>query len=589
MADARRIDHLLCGQDTATERVQTIIAEVKDRAAKARADVRAAIGERKDALDAREAELMRQIDELKMSKIDALNEQLVAIEQGLCPPAPPEDPDMEPDPGVFLLDADCVINFRIGDEEDFVDKVADFGKIGDSSTYASFSYAQGPAMGTVKAERPTYLWVYSCDRFGQRRTEGGDKIVATLSHPECFEELEVEDLKDGRYKVKFIPKVPGEFDLLVALSSEDDNVEAIRGSPFRLHVQTPEGKIDYAALAHNSDVKGRGLFKRLGEIGCAHTEDKLGAIHHPTGVDFDPSGRYAFVVDQSNHRLQVFDMETEQAVHEFGGKGFLPHQFQMPANVVVDRDSRLYVTDLLNHRVQVLGYAFQRGSELEEKQIVLTNLYSFGDRGEAKGQFQFPKGMAITDNGQLLVCDSGNHRVQVFDMTTFEFQCAFGTHGLLEGQFDTPLDAAVNFQGEILVADATNRIQVFDSQYNYVRSFGSTGSGQVQFSYPVGISIDDEYGLFVCDHNNHRIHVIHASTGEFLCKWKGGKPKPEAAPPADEDPPGDGDEGQPGEPAEAWSGVHSPWGIAVNIHGTVLVTDYQQGFVYMFKSDWSEV
>lgn len=32
---------------------------------------------------------------------------------------------------------------------------------------------------------------------------------------------------------------------------------------------------------------------------------------------------------------------------------------------------------------------------------------------QGPGQFSFPKGLGLTENGGLLVCDSANHRVQV--------------------------------------------------------------------------------------------------------------------------------------------------------------------------------
>lgn len=572
---ARRIDALYCTHDTASRQIDTIIAEVKSRAITAQQDVKKAIEERKQALAKREAELNAQIDKLMQSKVVSLNQQLQSIAAGTWPPAPAEDPDQEPDPNIFLLDADAVINFRIGEEEDFLDKIDNFGKIGESSTYASLSYAQGPALGMLKTENPTYLWIYSCDRLGAKRTEGGDTVTVTLSSPEDFQDLEVEDCKDGRYKVKFVPSTPGTFTLDVVVSSDGGDPEPLRGSPFELNVRGPT---NYEELAYNSDVK-TGSYRILGEVGRAHNSDKLGAVHHPTGVDFDPTGQFAFVVDQSNHRIQIFDMETEQAVHQYGSKGFGANHFDMPANIAVGRNGQLIVTDLLNHRVQVLSYGFVRDPATQERQCVLANVASIGHRGGAEGEFQFPKGMTITEHGHFLVCDSGNHRVQVFSMDDCQFQCMFGSFGTGEGQFETPLDAAVNFQGEILVSDSTNRIQVFDAQYNFLRSFGRPGGREMEFQYPVGLCVNDENGLFICDLRNHRIQVVEAFTGEFLCRWKGGrKPAVEG-----EDPPPD-DDGGDGATEPPWLGIHSPWGIAVNTHGAVVVTDYEQGLIFRYGS-----
>merc|ERR1719161_1509932 len=96
------------------------------------------------------------------------------IETSQCSPAAPEDSDAEPDPDCFLLEADTVINFKKG--EDFLEAIPKFGSIDESSTYASNSYAKGPALGILKVQRPSWILVFACDREGQRRREGGDHV-----------------------------------------------------------------------------------------------------------------------------------------------------------------------------------------------------------------------------------------------------------------------------------------------------------------------------------------------------------------------------------------------------------------------------
>ena len=38
----------------------------------------------------------------------------------------------------------------------------------------------------------------------------------------------------------------------------------------------------------------------------------------------------------------------------------------------------------------------------------------FGSRGKGPGQFKGPYGVAVDNSGVVYVCDSYNHRVQVF-------------------------------------------------------------------------------------------------------------------------------------------------------------------------------
>ena len=61
-----------------------------------------------------------------------------------------------------------------------------------------------------------------------------------------------------------------------------------------------------------------------------------------------------------------------------------------------------------------------------------------------------------------MVCDSGNHRVQVFELSG-KFVTKFGSKGNEKGEFKHPNSTANLSDGKIVVCDKeNNRIQVFD-------------------------------------------------------------------------------------------------------------------------------
>ena len=61
-----------------------------------------------------------------------------------------------------------------------------------------------------------------------------------------------------------------------------------------------------------------------------------------------------------------------------------------------------------------------------------------------------------------MVCDSENHRVQVFETIGF-FVTEFGTKGSGKGEFNYPASAANLSDGRIVVSDRhNNRIQIFE-------------------------------------------------------------------------------------------------------------------------------
>ena len=61
-----------------------------------------------------------------------------------------------------------------------------------------------------------------------------------------------------------------------------------------------------------------------------------------------------------------------------------------------------------------------------------------------------------------MVCDSQNHRVQVFELCG-KFVTKFGSEGSERGKFQFPRSSAILSDGRIVVSDWNNdRIQVFE-------------------------------------------------------------------------------------------------------------------------------
>jgi DNA-binding beta-propeller fold protein YncE len=407
----------------------------------------------------------------------------------------------------------------------------------------------------MKMQNPSSLLIFACNRSGLRRKEGGDKVSCRISSPQDFDPLQVEDLNDGRYRVQFMPRAAGNYTLHVSVGPEG-SAEAISGSPFMLSVRAPTNYRMLGGMPGAEECEGK---KRFGEADQA--------VHHPAGIDFDHTGRYLFVSDQSSHRIQAFDAhQGHEPVCSFGKRGFGVQDMDTPHAVVADRDNRIVVSDVLNHRLQVL--------EFIPKSKIFRHVCSIGGPGSGEGEFQFPKGLAITENSQLLVCDFGNHRVQVFDMSAgFRYLREFGSMGSEDGQFNSPLDVAVNCGGELLVSDMNHRIQVFDEQGKFLRAFGSKGRKDGEFNYPISLVTNDENALFVCDQGNHRMQVFDAATGGFIHKWGGSKKKKAE---------GEIDEEEAKTPGPEWIGMRSPAGVAVNADGSVVVTDYKLNAIFAF-------
>lgn len=134
-------------------------------------------------------------------------------------------------------------------------------------------------------------------------------------------------------------------------------------------------------------------------------------------------------------------------------------------------------------------------------------LFQIGGRGSEPGSFTWPRGIAVGPDNTIVVADSSNHRVQVFDENGI-FQKEFGQYGNGDGEFDCLAGIAVNKIGQYIIADRYNhRIQILDPNGKFVRSFGSQGTSDGKFNYPWGIGTDSLGFIYVCDKENHRVQV----------------------------------------------------------------------------------
>ena len=140
-----------------------------------------------------------------------------------------------------------------------------------------------------------------------------------------------------------------------------------------------------------------------------------------------------------------------------------------------------------------------------------------GKKGKRNAEFICPNGVRVSKKGELYVCDSDNNRVQVFDLN-LNFKRTFGKQGTGKGQFNFPADVNFDSSGNnIYITDIRNhRIQVFTCTEHHIRTIAPKN----QIFHPVSLLMHDE-NMYVTDSHNHKVWVMNTS-GETIATFGGG-------------------------------------------------------------------
>ena len=151
------------------------------------------------------------------------------------------------------------------------------------------------------------------------------------------------------------------------------------------------------------------------------------------------------------------------------------------------------------------------------KPFQVKSVLCIGKKGCGEGLLNEPMGVAVTAKDEVVVADNQNHRVQVFD-SNGTFLRSFGHKGENDGEFKYPTGIAINKDRQIFVADSDNhRIQILSWEGRHLNSFGDKGSLGSQLSDPWGLSLDSTGNIVVADAGNKQIKIF-TPDGRFVMK-----------------------------------------------------------------------
>ena len=230
----------------------------------------------------------------------------------------------------------------------------------------------------------------------------------------------------------------------------------------------------------------------------------ISGLNTPWGVAVNQRGE--IVVAESDENGVSFFSQAGKKLRSFGSYGSGQGYFSGTCGVAVDNDGNILVSDYGNH-------CFQK--------FTANGKFSATIGREGKNPLEFTNPLGISThplNKKVYITENSNHRVQILNPDLIFFS-SFGSYGSDSGRFQHPWDVACDNTGNVYVADFTNnRIQVFTAEGQFLRKFGKKGSRNGELSNPSGICINSEDVVFVTEYTNSRVSVFTCE-GKFLTSF----------------------------------------------------------------------
>ena len=368
-----------------------------------------------------------------------------------------------------------------------------------SNTDPSMSLAEKQSEEEVMEGKETNFTIVTRDSDGLQGYQESDVIKVHILTPAGDQlKADIKDSKDGRYTITYTPQSAGQHKV-----QNQVNGQPLTGSPWVVQVVAHQYQF---AFQFGSTGKAQGEFdeprdiavnKKTGTITVADTENsriqmfspdwnfvrEIKLNNKPFSLAFTEAGDVIVSVRCGDNQLSLFT-EGGQFIKHINDKNS-----KNLFNVSVGSDGRLIGCDWEDRQIKVLS---PDGNDLLQSFSapdydsypccaiyhqdtffvsyphahcvkVFNNAgvyqYDIGCEGSGDGQLWFPLGLVIDKFNQLIVCDRGNKRLELFT---------------LDGKFVTKItgqhfvasflcNVAVNKNGNVLVTDGNkNCIYVYD-------------------------------------------------------------------------------------------------------------------------------
>ena len=374
------------------------------------------------------------------------------------------------------------------------------GQIVVSCTDPSQSIAEGKGLNKAEPGVETHFKVITQDSEGSQFYDEADQVAVKICGPTGDDkneiiETNIDNCKDGSYTVRYKAASVGSHMVRVEV-----NGQLLTGSPWSVQVVPHHYQVAFSLAPGTFFFPWSvALSERTGRVAVAGYHNKciqlfdkywkclqtIGNVRgrsldigHPISVAFLKNDDLLFTREQFAHaeQMAVFTAQGQLITR------FSEHVVR-PLSVFVKPEGEVIVSDVGDKTIKVLSpdgkillQSFSPPECNETAEFICHHndkffasyqrehcvkvfndkgvfLYDIGSFGTGDGQFTRPIGLAVDGFNQLIVCDSGNRRVQVFAVSgkfLYSVISTTATKNIKEPWFVT-----VAANSDVLVSDAS--------------------------------------------------------------------------------------------------------------------------------------
>ncbi|CAF4848061.1 unnamed protein product [Rotaria sp. Silwood1] len=248
--------------------------------------------------------------------------------------------------------------------------------------------------------------------------------------------------------------------------------------PVALTISPINGDI-YVATTDNEDTSVYVLNKNGQQVNKFNASNFLPPLNQPTALTIDETGERLYVADRndaSTGRIFLVNSQTGKQL-----QSYINSNIYRPTAVVVDADLNVYVADMATNCIVAL---MSNGTLIR---TYTNSLYS-------------PQGLTFAADGNLLLSDTLNTRLVLFDVITAKVLQVYSSN---DPVLIAPRLVALHNSGDIYVNSLTD-----DIAYNILKKLTITNSSanvtqiinpKPHFGFPVGLTSDNQGQIYVTD------------------------------------------------------------------------------------------